>query len=144
MGLFKLTLRRAFFRPRVHLLLTVPVSIQSIEAVSLWQFATATIFVFPKLVLHVFIGSRIAALSDGGQRDHMDTQTKIVNGLLVAGGLVTAVFTSWLVYRMVQKHIRHLEGLPPSLDELAAEAIEDYGEDDPLMRPLSPSSGHQV
>ncbi|KAG6918923.1 Tlg2-vesicle protein [Tephrocybe rancida] len=128
----------------------------SIEAVSLWQFATATLFVFPKLVLHVFIGSRIAALSDGDQRGHMDTRnyltafvfrirkTKIVNGLLVAGGLILAIFTSWVVYNMVQKHIRHLGGISPDIDELAADAIEDYGEEDRLLRSPSPTYDEHV
>lgn len=41
------------------------------------------------------------------------------------------------VYSMVQKHIRHLKGISPEVDELAAEAIEDYGENDPLIRPNS-------
>ncbi|KAG6857343.1 Tlg2-vesicle protein [Tephrocybe sp. NHM501043] len=116
----------------------------SIEAVTLWQFATATLFVFPKLVIHVFIGSRIAALSDGDQRGHMDTQTKIVNGLLIAGGVVLAILTSWVVYNMVQKHIRRLEGIPADVDELAAEAIEDYGEQDRLLRSPSPIDDDRV
>ncbi|GLB33709.1 putative SNARE associated Golgi protein [Lyophyllum shimeji] len=112
----------------------------SIRAVKLWQFVTATFFIFPKLALHVFIGSRIAALSDGDQRGHMDTQTKVINGLLIVGGIVVAVFTSWMVYNMVQKHIRHLEGLPAEVDELAAEAIEEFGEQDPLLSSTSRTS----
>lgn len=47
---------------------------QSIEAVSLWQFVIATTVVFPKVALHVFIGSRLAALSDGETRRQMDTR----------------------------------------------------------------------
>ncbi|KAF8076288.1 Golgi apparatus membrane protein TVP38 [Lyophyllum atratum] len=129
--------------PLYELLISL-MSSKSIKAVSLWQFVIATLFVFPKLVLHVFIGSRIAALSDGDQRGHMDTQTKVINGLLIAGGIVVAAFTSWLVYNMVQKHIRHLEGMPPEVDELAAEAIEEYGEEDPLLRSTSPSSSDRV
>lgn len=35
----------------------------------------------------------------------------------------------------MQSHIRHLHGLPPQTDELAAEAIEDYNEDAPLLSP---------
>ncbi|KAJ3574056.1 hypothetical protein NP233_g2029 [Leucocoprinus birnbaumii] len=105
----------------------------SIEAVSVWQFAFATCFVFPKLALHTFIGSRMAALSDGHQRDRMDTHTKVINGLLVGGGLVIAVFTSWLIYTLVQSHIRTLEEFPPEVDELAAEAIEEYDEEAPLL-----------
>ncbi|KAE9410375.1 Golgi apparatus membrane protein TVP38 [Gymnopus androsaceus JB14] len=84
----------------------------SIESVALWQFVIATTFVFPKILLHAFIGSRMAALSDGGQRHEMDTSTKILNGCLVGGGIVIAILASWLVYTLVQKHIRKLEGVP--------------------------------
>lgn len=38
-----------------------------------------------------------------------------------------------LVYTLVQSHIRHLHGIPPETDELAAEAIEDFDEDAPLL-----------
>jgi len=39
------------------------------------------------------------------------------------------------VYNLVQGHIRHLEGFPAEVDELAAEAIEDYDEEAPLLSP---------
>ena len=45
---------------------------QSIEPVQLWQFLFANIFVFPKIAITVFIGSRAAALADGEQRGKMD------------------------------------------------------------------------
>ncbi|KAF9498443.1 Golgi apparatus membrane protein TVP38 [Pleurotus eryngii] len=105
----------------------------SIEAVSLWQFVVATLFVFPKLVLHVFIGSRIAPLADGDQRGHMDTQTKLINSLVIVLGISLAIGASWAVFTLVQKHIRHLDGLSPETDELAAEALEDYDEEAPLL-----------
>jgi len=104
----------------------------SIGSVSFWQFMAATCFVFPKLFLHVFIGSRIAALSDGETRGQMDTQTKVINGLLIGGGVVIAFVASWLVYTLIQRHIRRLPGLPEETDELAAEALEDT-EDAPLL-----------
>lgn len=47
---------------------------QSIEAVKLWQFIIATCCVFPKILLHTFIGSKIAELSDVDQRGQMDTR----------------------------------------------------------------------
>ncbi|KAJ3855659.1 Golgi apparatus membrane protein TVP38 [Lentinula lateritia] len=105
----------------------------SIESVALWQFVVATTFVFPKLLLHAFIGSRMAALSDGNQREEMDTSTKILNGCLVGGGIVVAVLASWSVYNLVQTHIRKLEGVSSAVDELAAEAIEDFDEEAPLL-----------
>ncbi|KAJ7781340.1 Golgi apparatus membrane protein TVP38 [Mycena metata] len=104
----------------------------SIGSVSLWQFIVATCFVFPKIFVHVFIGSRIAALSDGEQRSHMDTNTKIINGVLIGGGIFIAILASWLVYTSVQKHIRNLPGISPETDELAAEALED-SEEAPLL-----------
>ncbi|KAJ6515995.1 hypothetical protein C8R45DRAFT_958335 [Mycena sanguinolenta] len=104
----------------------------SIGSVSLWQFMTATFFVFPKLFLHVFIGSRIAAFSDGETRGQMDTHTKVINGLLIGGGILIAFVASWFVYTSIQKHIRRLPGLPDETDELAAEALEDT-EDAPLL-----------
>lgn len=83
---------------------------QSIEAVAFWQFAVATCFLFPKILLHTFIGARIAAVSDGDQRDQMDngkdsvfydyrllkshTETKIINGILIGGGILLAIITS--------------------------------------------------
>ena len=32
------------------------------------------------------------------------------------------------VYTLVQRHIRHLEGIPAEVDESAAEAIEEFDE----------------
>lgn len=107
----------------------------SIEPVRFWQFVTATLFISPKLLLHVFIGSKMAALADGDERARMDTRTKVINGVLVGGGICLAIFTSWWVYTLVQNHIRHLRGLPAETDELAAEAIEEYDEDAPLLSP---------
>ncbi|KAF7355226.1 hypothetical protein MSAN_01438500 [Mycena sanguinolenta] len=121
----------------------------SIGSVSVWQFMTATFFVFPKLFLHVFIGSRIAAFSDGETRGQMDTRTyfslltrshfnqgttdtKVINGLLIGGGILIAFVASWFVYTSIQKHIRRLPGQPVETNELAAEALEDT-EDAPLL-----------
>ncbi|KAG8218748.1 hypothetical protein J3R82DRAFT_4420 [Butyriboletus roseoflavus] len=44
----------------------------SIESVSLTQFTFATLFVLPRIMVYVFVGSRIARLSDGEQRSNMD------------------------------------------------------------------------
>lgn len=37
------------------------------------------------------------------------------------------------MYTLVQTHIRKLEGVSPAVDELAAEAIEDFDEEAPLL-----------
>ncbi|KAF7301353.1 hypothetical protein MIND_00700500 [Mycena indigotica] len=104
----------------------------SIGSVALWQFVVATLFVFPKLFLHVYIGSLLAALSDGEQRKHMDTQLKVLNGVLIGGSIFITIVASWFIYTSIQAHIRSLPGIPPEIDELAAEAIED-SEEAPLL-----------
>lgn len=79
--------------------------------------------------------------------------TKVLNGVFIAGGILVALFTSWYVfslffwfhpitvdcfrtvYNSVQSHIRHIDGFPPEVDGLAAEAVEDYDEEAPLLSP---------
>jgi len=70
----------------------------------------------------------MASLSDGDQREQMDTATKILNSVLIGGGITVAIGTSWWVYTLVQRHIRHLEGIPPEVDESAADDIEEFDE----------------
>jgi hypothetical protein len=49
-----------------------------------------------------------------------------------------------IVYHLVQNHIRHLGGIPPEVDELAAEAIEDVEEGAPLLRNFSDGSLNEL
>ncbi|KAG2348793.1 Golgi apparatus membrane protein TVP38 [Suillus weaverae] len=111
----------------------------SIAPVSLFQFFIATWFVLPKVMVYVFVGSRIARLSDGEQRNHMDTQTKIINSLLIVGGIFLSVLASSLVYHLMQKEIKRLHDSPSERDELAAEALE-AAEETPLLGSDSLSS----
>jgi hypothetical protein len=80
--------------------------------------------VFPKVTIHVFIGSRAAALADGEQRDHMDTreyttarttyfyislkccaETKLVNSALIIGGTLFTIFMSWWAFLGVSDYV---------------------------------------
>ncbi|KII94741.1 hypothetical protein PLICRDRAFT_190301 [Plicaturopsis crispa FD-325 SS-3] len=108
----------------------------SIENVSLPQFIVATFFVYPKIFVNVFIGSRAAALSDGDQRAHMDTPTKILNSLLVVGGILWVLVSGALIYYYMKKQLRAAD-VPPEVDELAEEAIDDIDEGAPLLRTFS-------
>ncbi|KAI0776020.1 Golgi apparatus membrane protein TVP38 [Trametes elegans] len=111
-------------------------TMQSIQSVSLWQFFLATFIVFPKIAIFVFVGSRLASLSDGEQRSHMDTTTKILNISISVGGVLVAAVASWIIYRAMRNEIRHLQGISPEIDELAAEAIEEAAEEGaPLLGP---------
>lgn len=111
----------------------------SIQSVALWQFFLATFIVFPKIAIFVFVGSRLADLSDGETRSHMDTTTKILNISISVGGVIIAALASWIIYRLMRKEILHLRGVPSEIDELAAEAIEDAEEGAPLLGPHSES-----
>ncbi|KAJ8483323.1 hypothetical protein ONZ51_g4781 [Trametes cubensis] len=104
-------------------------------SVALWQFFLATFVVFPKVAIFVFVGSRLASLSDGEQQSHMDTTTKILNVSISVGGVVVAALASWIIYRAMRNEILHLQGVPPEIDELAAEAIEEAEEGAPLLGP---------
>jgi uncharacterized membrane protein YdjX (TVP38/TMEM64 family) len=112
----------------------------SIEAVALWQFVIATLFVYPKFLLHVFIGSRAAALADGKQRNDMATQTKILNWILIIVGMLAATTSSWLIYRLMKRQIRQIEDLPEETNRRAANTIDDLEEGAPLLRDFSTES----
>ncbi|KAG1725835.1 Golgi apparatus membrane protein TVP38 [Suillus lakei] len=104
----------------------------SIAPVSLFQFFIATWFVLPEVMVHVFVGSRIARLSDGEQRNDMDTQTKLLNSFAVVGGIFETVLSSSLVYYFMQKEIKRLHASSSARDELTAEALEAT-EESPLL-----------
>lgn len=72
--------------------------------------------------MYVFIGMRMAALSDGKQREHMDTgnclvrldetapdfttETKVVSGILIVADILSGASASWWVnhLRLVLPH----------------------------------------
>ncbi|TDL29433.1 Golgi apparatus membrane protein TVP38 [Rickenella mellea] len=112
----------------------------SIEAVALWQFVIATLCTLPKLLLTVFIGSRIAQFSDGETRGQMDPTTKIINIVSIVLGISIGLGTGWLVYRLMQAQIRKLHESSDESDELAADALEEAEEGAPLLRNISPDS----
>lgn len=60
-------------------------------------FALATAIVTPKLLVHVFIGSRLAVIAKSGEK--MDTTTKVINwGSIIVGGIF-GVLTGWFIYQ---------------------------------------------
>ncbi|KZT62894.1 Golgi apparatus membrane protein TVP38 [Calocera cornea HHB12733] len=97
----------------------------SIDTIGLWQFVFATVFMTPRLLLQIFIASRIALFSDGETRGHMDTTAKVINAVSIVIGVLLAVGTGVTIYRLTLRKIRELEGTDPRTDELAAEALED-------------------
>lgn len=70
------------------------------------QYALATAIVTPKLLIHVFIGSRLAAIAKGGE---MTAGTKILNwASIIFFGLLGAC-VGWFIYRKTMQRARELE-----------------------------------
>jgi len=84
-------------------------------------------------MVYVFVGSRIARLSDGEQRSHMDTTTTFINASLIIGSILISVIASSVVYYFVQKETKLLHSSLSTTDGLAAEAREDPEEGIPLL-----------
>jgi uncharacterized membrane protein YdjX (TVP38/TMEM64 family) len=61
------------------------------------SFALATSLATPKLLIHVFIGSRLAELAKSGEK--MDAATKVINYLSIAFGAVLGAATAWFIYK---------------------------------------------
>ncbi|KAG2348371.1 Golgi apparatus membrane protein TVP38 [Suillus weaverae] len=96
----------------------------SIASVSLLQFFIATWFVLPRVFLQVFVGSRIAKLSDRKQRERMATRAKFFNGFVIIGGILSTILASSLVYYFMKKEIKRSHATSSKRDEIAAEAFE--------------------
>lgn len=72
------------------------------------SFALATAIASPKLLIHVFIGSRLAVIaeSEGGK---MDAGTKAINYISIIVGGVLGVAVGWIIYQKTIARARELE-----------------------------------
>ncbi|TVY30385.1 Golgi apparatus membrane protein [Lachnellula hyalina] len=72
------------------------------------SFALATAISSPKLLIHVFIGSRLAVIaeSEGGK---MDAGTKAINYISIIVGGVLGVAVGWIIYQKTIARARELE-----------------------------------
>ncbi|KAI5844294.1 hypothetical protein BZA05DRAFT_173594 [Tricharina praecox] len=113
-------------------------AMSTFPTVTPWAFAFATAIATPKLLLHIWIGARLAVLAAAEQK--MDARTKAANYGGIAGGLVLGGITGWVIYTRTLKRARQLEieeraeqreGLLAHDDEededLRNEAIQDLG-----------------
>ncbi|MCJ1287460.1 Tlg2-vesicle protein [Xylographa opegraphella] len=75
----------------------------TIPTISPLLFALATTIASPKLLIHVFIGSRLAALNES------DPLGKAVNWASIIGGMILGVVTGWLIYSRTVARAKQLE-----------------------------------
>ncbi len=69
-----------------------------VDAVSLGHFLAATALITPKLLLHVWIGTRMFVLMDREQRAHLDGWAKALNVLYIIIGSAVGAATGWIVW----------------------------------------------
>ena len=87
------------------------------------SFALATAIASPKLLIHVFIGSRMGKLAEGG----MDASTKAINYVSIFVGGVLGVAVGYIIYQRTIARAKELE-----IEELEAargeggEQVEGY------------------
>lgn len=82
-------------------------AISTIPTVTWQNFAIATAIVSPKLLLHVFVGSRLGDLAENG--DKMDMKTKIVSYVSIAIGIAAGIGTGYFVYVRTKARAKQLE-----------------------------------
>ncbi len=72
-------------------------AISTFETVKPSTFALATAIVAPKLMIHVFIGSRLAVIARSGGK--MDAMTRSINWLSIIVGAIIGGLTAWFIYK---------------------------------------------
>ena len=88
-------------------------------------FALATLIASPKLLIHVFIGSRLGKLAEGGE--DLDASTKAINYASIIIGGVLGVAVGYIIYQRTIARAKELE-----IEELEAargeggERVEGY------------------
>jgi hypothetical protein len=97
------------------------------------MFALATALATPKLLIHVFIGSRLKDLILNGGK--MDILTKIVNYASIVGGGLLGMFLGYYIYQRTMTRAKELE-LEESqgLTDLSGDSRNSYfGEEDEIL-----------
>lgn len=72
-------------------------AISTFPTVQPLMFALATAAATPKLLIAVFIGSRLAVIAKSGEK--MDTRTKAINWASIIFGVILGGLTGWLIYK---------------------------------------------
>ncbi|WWC64013.1 uncharacterized protein I303_106619 [Kwoniella dejecticola CBS 10117] len=106
----------------------------SIDSVKLWHFALANLLIQPRLLIPVFIGSRLTSLTS----DTKDPLQFWLNLLSIGLSSTISVVTGIIIYRLTLEQMRKLKGTGDG--ELAAEYIEE----DALLGELSGGSDDEA
>jgi len=121
-------------------------AISTFPTVSPWAFMTATAVSTPKLMIHIFIGTRLRMLAEEGRK--MDAKTKIINYGSLIGGITLGIVTGLLIYKRTVDRAKQLEHEErshlnrtsissgrPSTDRLRNSVYTDISSDDEAANP---------
>jgi len=113
----------------------------SIESVKFWQFMLANLVMQPRLLIPVFIGSRLTSLAS--ETPTHDPLRFWLNLASVGVSLTVSTLGGIWIYRLTLEQMRKLDKSGPGQGELAAEALEeggllgDYEDDEADDEPLT-------
>lgn len=82
-------------------------AISTFPTVQPMMFTLATAAATPKLLIAVFIGSRLAIIAKNGEK--MDAATKAINWVSIILGVLLGVATGWLIYTRTMARSRQIE-----------------------------------
>lgn len=89
-----------------------------------WEnFAIATAIASPRLLIGVFIGSRLAKIAEGV--GEMDTTGRFMNWMGILLSMVVGVATAWYTYRQTKRRADELEALEGSANGGVRRVPED-------------------
>ena len=82
-------------------------AISTFPTVKPLMFAVATLAATPKLLIAIFVGSRLAVIARSGEK--MDTATKVINWCSIIFGIMLGILTGYLIYNRTLTRSRQLE-----------------------------------
>ena len=82
-------------------------AISTFPTVQPLMFALATLAATPKLLIAIFVGSRLAVIARSGEK--MDTTTKVVNWCSIIFGVFLGLLTGYVIYNRTLTRSRELE-----------------------------------
>lgn len=102
-------------------------AISTIPTVTWRNFALATAMASPKLLLGVFVGSRLGDLAENG--DKMDSRTKIVSYVSITIGIAAGIGTGYWVFARTKARSKQLEAEEASGSGHRRRSSSSRGED---------------
>ena len=99
-------------------------AIATIPTVNPMAFAIATAIASPKLLLPIFIGTKLADIAENG--GEMDGKTKALSYISIVLGSLAGLATGWIVYRQTQARAKQLEAEESSHHWEDLEPAADY------------------